>query len=111
VHVGRTGLFANLVYGQDLEGDDHEGEVRLAALHSMTRALQLGVESRARFKLGSTDAKRRDQPVESFDAFLAPTLSYAVGPVALFTQVGPAAVHTTRMHAGLVAMVGVGGAL
>jgi len=111
VHFGRTGLFANVAYGQDLEGDDMEGEGALALLHRISRGFQLGVESHARFKLGSSDEKRRDQPVQTFDAFFAPTASYALGPVAVFAEVGPSLYRLHGMHAGVLALAGVGGAL
>jgi len=38
-------------------------------------------------------------------------VTYALGPVAVFTEVGPTAVRTNRMQSGLLAMAGVGGAL
>jgi hypothetical protein len=111
VHFGRTGLFGHVGFGEDLEGDDREGEVSIALMHRLTRAFQLGIESRARFKLGSSDEKRRAQPGETFEGYIAPTASYALGPVALFAEVGPAAVRTQSVHGGVLAMAGVGGAL
>jgi hypothetical protein len=111
VRFGRTGLFANAAYGQDLEGDDMEGELGLALLHRVSRGFQFGVESHARFKLRSTDEKRRDQPLQTFDAYLAPTASYALGPVALFAQVGPSFYRLHGTHTGVLALAGVGGAL
>lgn len=110
-HFGRTGVFANVVYGQDVEGDDREGELLVGVLHALSARLQLGVEARARFNLGSSDEKRREQPLSSFDAHLAPTLSYALGPLALFAEVGPALARAHSARTGLLAMFGLGGAL
>jgi hypothetical protein len=111
LHLGNTGLFVSLIYGQDLEGDDREGEVSFALLQALTARLQLGFEARSRFKLGSTDPKRLDHPTESLDAYVAPTLSYALGPLALFAETGPAMVRTTGWRFGMLVMAGVGGAL
>ena len=110
-HMGRTGLFANLIYGQDVEGDDREGEVLVAVLHALTGRLQLGAEARARFNLGSTDDKRAKRPVSKLDAHLAPTLSFAFGPLALFAQVGAVVARTSTWRPGILAMAGIGGAL
>ena len=106
VHLGNTGLFANLVYGQDAEGDDQEGEALFALLHQLRESLQVGFESRARFKLASTDQKRRDKPVETAEVSIAPTLSYAIGPIALLAQAGGSAIHVQAWRVGVLAMAG-----
>ena len=106
VHLGRTALFGNLAYGQDAEGDDQEGEAMFALLHSLSESLQLGFESRARFKLASSDQKPRAVPLSTVDASVAPTLSYALGPIALLAQAGVSTVRTTSWRAGALAMAG-----
>jgi hypothetical protein len=106
LHVGKTALFANLAFGMDAEGDDTEGEVLLAVLRSLNHSLQLGIEGRARFSLASDDPKRREEPVESADASLAPTLSYALGPIALLAQAGASARHAEHWRVGPLAMGG-----
>lgn len=111
VHFGRTGVFANVIYGQDVEGDDREGELVLAVLHSLSQSLRLGVESRTRFKLGSEDDKRVTQPVETFNVYFAPTVNYALGPVALFAEIGPTYVRADHGTAGVLMMGGLGGSL
>lgn len=103
---GRTGLFANIVYGQDAEGDDQEGEVLVALLQSLNDSPQVGFESRARFKLASTDEKRREMPAETADLSLAPTASYALGPVAFLAQAGVSAIHVQSWKVGALAMAG-----
>jgi hypothetical protein len=103
---GRTGLFANLVYGQDAEGDDEEGEVLFALLQSVHESIQVGFEARGRFKLASSDEKRRQMPLETADLALAPTFSYALGPVAFLAQAGAAAIHVHAWRVGALAMAG-----
>jgi hypothetical protein len=103
---GHTGLFANLVYGQDAEGDDQEGEVLFALLQQVHDAVQVGFESRGRFKLASTDPKRRDVPIETAEISVAPTLSFAVGPVAFLAQAGGSAIHVQDWRVGVLAMAG-----
>jgi hypothetical protein len=52
-------LFANLVYGQDPEGRERDGEVRLASLYDLG-GLQLGVDARVRLDLGEeAEAQRK----------------------------------------------------
>jgi hypothetical protein len=105
-HVGKVGLFGNVVYGQDAEGDDYEAEGLFALLYGVTPAFQVGLESRGRFKLGSTDEKRRAEPAPRVDAAVGPTLSYAIGPVAVLAQVGGSTLYTNAWRVGAVAMGG-----
>jgi hypothetical protein len=109
-HVGKAGVFGNLIYGQDAEGDDHEGEGLFALLYSISPSLQLGLESRGRFKVASTDPKRRQQPAPRLDASIAPTLSYAIGPVALLAQAGGSTLYTNTWRVGAIAMGGLAAA-
>ncbi|MFT3927738.1 MAG: hypothetical protein QM778_34745 [Myxococcales bacterium] len=104
--IGKLGLWGNLTYGQDLEGDDFEGESMFAVLYALRPDLQLGLEARARFLLESTDAKRKDTPAPTGDMSIAPTFSYALGPVALLAQAGASTLHTNSWHAGAIAMGG-----
>src|SRR5262249_29423837 len=48
----RVALLGNLVYGQDPEGNERDGEVRLASLYGVGR-WSLGFDSRMRFALGA----------------------------------------------------------
>src|SRR5205085_1684538 len=45
-HLGRTYVLGNLVYGQDPEGNERDGEVRLAAMASTAPWLLLGFDGR-----------------------------------------------------------------
>jgi hypothetical protein len=106
VHLGKTGLFGNLAFGTDAEGDDQEGEVLVAMLHSINQALQLGFEARTRFKIASDDPKRHAEPVENADLSIAPSLSYGIGPIALLAQAGVSALHVRDWKVGPIAMAG-----
>jgi hypothetical protein len=92
-HLGATYLLGNLVYGQDGEGRERDGEVRLAALRPVTRRLLLGFDGRLRFDLGS-DRPGRSEP--TLDALVGPAATFLVGPVALLVHAGASAL---RVHA------------
>ena len=64
----RSTWLGNLSYGQDGEGDDFEGELRLAALRRLGEDVNLGVDGRFRKSLWSTDARGN------------PTMEYRVAP-------------------------------
>jgi hypothetical protein len=100
--IDKAGLFANLTYGQDPEGDDREGELMFAFLYELLPALQLGLETRVRADLASDDPRRAARKASDFDGMLTPTLSYSLGPVALLAHVGASTVHTNSWHFGAV---------
>jgi hypothetical protein len=110
-HFGRVGLFGNLAYAQDPEGDDREGEVALAMLYATTARLQLGVESKCRFDLFSSDPRRaaRNSPV--FESWSGPVLQYALGPIALLVQTGLSTLTNDHTRVGAIAIGGLGAAL
>src|SRR5256885_842110 len=56
-HAGATYLLANLLYGQDPDGHERDGEVRAAALRPVGRSFVIGVDGRMRVDLGSDRAK------------------------------------------------------
>jgi hypothetical protein len=86
--IGRTYLTANLLYGQDPEGRERDGEVRLSALRPVTTRVLLGVDGRCRFDLGSDPGKLAAHGEPTFDALAGPTASVLVGPVALLAEAG-----------------------
>jgi hypothetical protein len=94
-HLGRTYVVGNLVYGQDPEGRERDGELRLAVLHPATARLVLAVDGRARLAIGSSAARGEPQA----DALFGPTAALSLGPVALTLQTGASALrrddHTT----------------
>lgn len=110
---GRTfeaiSVAANLVYGQDPEGNERDGEVRATAFHRHGR-LTFGLDARTRFAIGTQRGKAATKEPK-FDLMSGPLGTVTLGPVALFAEIGPSAVSlagTTR--AGVAAFGGVGSA-
>lgn len=72
--VGASYLLGNVVYGQGLQGGERHGELRLAALHPITRSAQIGVDTRFQIDLerdphepaGETDWESRTGLVASY---------------------------------------------
>lgn len=109
--VGRLATFANLVYGQDPEAAERDGELRLAALYSLAPSLQAGLDARLRVDLGSEESRRRAEGGAHWDALFGPTASYELGALAMFVQVGLSVVDATAVHYGALGLVGVAGVL
>jgi hypothetical protein len=105
---GAVAAVFNVVYGQDGEGDDHEGEVRLALLADVARHVHVGVDGRARRSLASTDPRRAQLGTPTGDLFAGPLAAITYGPIAVLTEVGMSEVWTTQAKAGVLAMGGVG---
>jgi hypothetical protein len=103
-------LLGNLVYGQDPEGNERDGEVRAAIWHQ-ARALVLGLDTRARFALGAQHG-RAATTEPSFDFLAGPGATLVTGPVALFAQCGPSVFRLSGgpTRAGAAALAGVGAA-
>jgi hypothetical protein len=103
-------LVGNLVYGQDPEGNERDGEVHAAAFHQ-GRWLMLGIDSRVRFALGTQHGRAATtEPV--FDFMAGPVATVAAGPVAIFAQAGPSAFELANSSArvGVAALAGLGAA-
>jgi hypothetical protein len=102
----RLTVTGNLVYGQDREGNERDGEVRFAAFRQ-GRRFGIGFDSRLRFAIGAQHAANVEP---RFDFFGGPVGVMLAGPVALFAEVGPSAFEvagaTTR--AGVSGLAGVG---
>jgi hypothetical protein len=107
----RLAAFANIVYGQDPEGNERDGELRLAALYALNTPLQVGVDARLRFDLGTEEEQRREEGGAEYDVLVGPTASYALGPVALIAHAGLSVYGTSPARAGALALLGVAGAL
>jgi len=103
-------VVGNLVYGQDPEGNERDGEVRAAVWHQ-GRGLALGLDTRARFALG-TQHGRAATSEPSFDFLAGPVATVVVGPVALFAEFGPSVFRLAGgpTRAGAAALAGVGAA-
>jgi hypothetical protein len=108
---GRFATFANLVYGQDPEGEERDGEVRLGALYAVTPLLQAGLDGRLRVDLGSEEGKRRAEGGADYDLVFGLTASYAFGPIAMIAQAGMSVFGTKAAQLGAVALLGVAGVL
>jgi hypothetical protein len=105
---GRFRMLGNLLYGQDGEGDDHDGEARLAGMFEAHRGLLVGVDSRYRHSLDSTDPNRFVRARPEYELLAGPTASYTRGSWAVMAETGFSAVRTTVTQSGLVALAGVG---
>jgi len=112
--VGRrfqeVSLIGNLVYGQDPEGNERDGEVHAAAFRQY-RWLMYGLDSRVRFAIGTQHGHAAStEPI--FDFLAGPVVTAAAGPVAVFAQVGPSAFELdhSSAHLGVAALGGLGAA-
>ena len=74
----RMTVLGNLGYGQDGEGDDHEGDLRLAGFYRVRGPFQLGFDGRIRKMLQTSDSK-------TLTLQGAPSLTITVGTVAAVT--------------------------
>jgi len=92
-HVGRTYFVGNLFYGQDPEGNERDGEVRLAAVRPLSGRLFGGFDGRLRFDLGSQASKLVAHREATLDALVGPTVAALIGPVALSLQGGGSALR------------------
>jgi len=110
-HVGRTYLLANLLYGQDPDAHERDGELRLAAVRPVAERLLLGRDSRLRFDLGSDGAKLAAHKEATLDALAGPAATLLVGPVALLAQGGASALRLQgQTRYGAFVLGGVGAA-
>jgi hypothetical protein len=108
--VGRTLILGNVAYGQDPEGHERDGELRAATLVRFPSGLQLGLDARARFDLGSEEAKLRAAREPKFDLDAGPVAILALGPVALAAHAGVSVIRRVdeRAEGGVVALAGAG---
>jgi len=106
----RFGLFGNVAYGQGLDANERDGELRAAALYEIHERVQVGLDARARVDLGSeTPARAKNNQEAEFDLLAGPLASVAAGPFLILAQGG---VHTLVIHeqprSGVAVMAGVG---
>jgi hypothetical protein len=103
----RLTVLGNLVYGQDPEGNERDGEVRLASLYGVGR-WAVGLDSRMRFAIG-TQRSAMAMAEPKFDLMAGPIGTAIVGPVAFFAQAGPSVLRVTgSTSAGVAGLAGVG---
>lgn len=111
-HVGGTYILGNALYGQDPEGSERDGEVRLAALRASGGRFLFGVDGRVRFDLGSSMAKLAQHGEPTIDALVGPTASALLGRIALSAQGGASAFRMRQRDVvGTFVMIGIGVAL
>ena len=106
----RGALLANLAYGQDGEGDDHEGDLRAAALARIGAAAHLGVDGRLRKSLDSTDPNRFAHGTPSLEFQVGPAAALGLGPIALTVEGGVGGARIVRLETGGFALAAVGAA-
>jgi hypothetical protein len=103
-------LIGDLVYGQDPEGNERDGEVHGALFHQ-ARWLMYGLDSRVRFAIGTQHGHAAmTEPV--FDFLAGPIATAATGLGAVFAQAGPSAfqLNNEPTHVGMAVLVGLGAA-
>jgi len=105
---GDTTAVLNLLFASDGEGDDHEAELRLAALHHVHRGLYLGAEARYMHAVDSTDPHRAANGTPSTEALAGPVVTYALGNWALVAEGGVSRRVTTTAQVGLTTLGGIG---
>jgi hypothetical protein len=111
-HAGRTYLLGNLLYGQDPEGNERDGELRLAALRPIRSRFVIGFDGRLRFDLGSNPAKLAQRNEATLDALLGPSATALLGPIAVSLHGGGSAIRLQeRTSLGLFIGMGIGTAL
>jgi hypothetical protein len=100
----------SVAYGQDPEGHERDAEVALATLYQLTDQLHWGLDSRARFDLGSQRAKLQASREPRFDLDAGPVVMWLLGPVALSAHAGAAVIRFDGepTQAGLLALAGLG---
>jgi len=110
-HLGRLGLLANLVYGQDADGRERDGEVGAAVTIGLGQRWLLGLDSRARLNLApNAAAQPGKQPLPHFDLVAGPLAMCRLGPAFLAAQAGIAMIELAGLRSGVFVMVGFGAA-
>ena len=105
---GETSTVINVLYAQDGEGDDHEGEVRLAAVRRVWGGLHLGAEGRYMHSLASTDPHRSAAGTPSMEAMAGPVVAFMTGSWGFLAEVGVSMRQTNRLDTGLTTLGGIG---
>jgi hypothetical protein len=100
----------NLIYGQDPEGHERDGEIALAALLRLSRFVHLGLDTRGRFDLGSERSKLVAEGLPKYQIDAGPVLNLALGPVAVTARAGASVFRRSQEDAtlGVVAIAGLG---
>lgn len=103
----RVTLLGNLIYGQDPEGNERDGEVRVGSLYAAGR-FTLGLDARLRFAIG-TQKGTMAAAEPKLDMLTGPVAMAMVGPLLLFAEAGPSYLKVTGATSwGVAGMGGVG---
>ena len=106
--LGDAMLIGNVAYGQDPEGNERDGELRLAIFGAPERWL-LGVEGRARFAIGPQHTTTVEP---AFDSIIGASALFRLGSLVVLAEAGPALVHlASQTRIGWTAIAGLGAAL
>jgi hypothetical protein len=103
LRLERTTLVANPTYGQDGEGTERDGEVRLGGTHRVARRVYVGADSRLRFSLGGEKPGEPD-----FDVLAGALVTVVAFDMAFTAQAGISAVKIGGTEVGPIAHIGVG---
>lgn len=103
---GATLALATLVYAQDGEGDDREGELRVVGLHDFGTRLHVGLDSRVRTSLGSSDPHRAEHSNPTLEFNAGPLFAYSVGRFSLVSEAGISGQKVDRLHTGVLVLGG-----
>ena len=107
---GATLAIANFIYAQDGEGDDHEGELRLVGLRDFGTRLHVGLDSRVRTSLGSSDPHRAEHSNPTLEFNAGPLLAYTVGRFSFMSEAGISGQEVDRMRMGVLVLGGLAAA-
>lgn len=108
---GRFGLIGNVAYGQDPEARERDGEARIAALYTLGSRVELGLDSRLRFDLGTEEDKLEEEGGAEYDLLAGPLVSVALGSVALGAQTGVSVLGEKSTDVGMLALATISGAM
>jgi len=110
-HIGAVYLLGNALYGQDPDGRERDGEVRMAVLRPFASRWILGFDSRLRFDLGSDQRILAQHKESTWDLVAGPSGTALLGQLALSLQTGGSGLRVQQRNSyGIFALVGVGAA-
>jgi hypothetical protein len=107
-HFGATLVLANLVYAQDGEGDDREGEIRLVGMQDLKRGFHVGLDNRLRKSLGSSDPHRAQHANPVFEFNAGPMLAYTISRWSFMMEAGISGQKVDQLRTGTLVLGGVG---
>jgi hypothetical protein len=107
---GATLALARLLYAQDGEGDDHEGEFRVAGLHDIGRKLLVGIDGRVRASLGSSDPHRAEHANPTLEFNVGPLVAYNINRWSVMAEAGLSGQKVDQLRTGMLVLGGLGAA-